>query len=37
MTGTIDRWIQIAELAELFGLSEESIKRQNKMVFLCDA
>lgn len=30
MTGTIDRWIQLAELAELFGLSEESIKRLAK-------
>ena len=27
MTRTSDRWIQLGELAELFGLSEESIKR----------
>jgi predicted DNA-binding transcriptional regulator AlpA len=27
MTGIVDRWIQLAELAKLFGLSEESIKR----------
>ena len=25
--GVIDRWLTLAELAELFGLSEESIKR----------
>jgi len=30
MTGTIDRWLQLAELAKLFGLSEESIKRLAK-------
>ena len=30
MTGVIDQWIQLAELAELFGLSEESIKRLAK-------
>jgi len=30
MTGTIDRWLQIGELAKLFGLSEESIKRLAK-------
>ena len=27
MTRISDRWIQLGELAELFGLSEESIKR----------
>ena len=26
----IDKWLQLAELAELFGLSEESIKRLAK-------
>jgi hypothetical protein len=26
-TGVIDQWMPLAELAELFGLSEESIKR----------
>lgn len=30
MTGTIDRWLQVSELAKLFGLSEESIKRLAK-------
>jgi len=30
MTGTVDRWIQLAELARMFGLSEESIKRLAK-------
>jgi hypothetical protein len=30
MTGTVDRWLQIAELARMFGLSEESIKRLAK-------
>jgi len=30
MTGIIDRWLQLAELAKLFGLSEESIKRVAK-------
>jgi predicted DNA-binding transcriptional regulator AlpA len=29
-TGVIDKWLQLAELAELFGLSEESIKRLAK-------
>jgi hypothetical protein len=28
MTSTIDRWIQLGELAKLFGLSEESMKRR---------
>jgi hypothetical protein len=27
MTGVIDRWLQVSELARLFGLSEESLKR----------
>jgi predicted DNA-binding transcriptional regulator AlpA len=27
MTGTIDRWLQLTELAQMFGLSEESLKR----------
>jgi predicted DNA-binding transcriptional regulator AlpA len=27
MTGIVDRWIQLAELAKSVGLSEESIKR----------
>lgn len=27
MTGIIDRWLQVSELAKLFGLSEESIRR----------
>jgi hypothetical protein len=30
MTSTIDRWIQLGELAKLFGLSEESMKRVAK-------
>lgn len=30
MTGTVDRWLQLAELARMFGLSEESIKRLAK-------
>jgi predicted DNA-binding transcriptional regulator AlpA len=30
MTRTSDRWIQLGELAELFGLSEESMKRVAK-------
>jgi len=30
MTGTIDRWIQLGELAKSFGLSEDSIKRLAK-------
>jgi hypothetical protein len=30
MLGGIDQWLQLAELAELFGLSEESIKRLAK-------
>jgi hypothetical protein len=30
MTGIIDRWLQVSELAKLFGLSEESIKRLSK-------
>jgi hypothetical protein len=30
MTGTIDRWIQLGELAKLFGLSEEGMKRLAK-------
>ena len=30
MTGTGDRWIQLGELAKLFGLSEESMKRVAK-------
>ena len=30
MIGIMDRWLQIAELAKLFGLSEESIKRLAK-------
>jgi hypothetical protein len=30
MTGIIDRWLQLAELAKLFGLSEESMKRLAK-------
>ena len=28
--GVIDQWLQLAELAELFGLSQESIKRLAK-------
>jgi hypothetical protein len=30
MTWIIDRWLQLAELAKIFGLSEESIKRLAK-------
>ena len=30
MTSTMDRWIQLGELAKLFGLSEESMKRVAK-------
>ena len=30
MTWTTDRWLQLAELAKLFGLSVESIKRLAK-------
>jgi hypothetical protein len=30
MTGTVDRWLPLAELAKLFGLSEESVKRLAK-------
>ena len=30
MTGIIDQWLQLGELAKLFGLSEESIKRVAK-------
>jgi hypothetical protein len=30
MTWITDRWLQLAELAKLFGLSEESIKRLAK-------
>ena len=30
MTGSTDGWLQLAELSELFGLSEESIKRLPK-------
>ena len=30
ITWTIDRWLQLAELAKIFGLSEESIKRLAK-------
>jgi len=30
MTWVIDRWLHLAELAELFGLSEGSIKRVAK-------
>ena len=30
MTGVVDRWMQLGELAKLFGLSEESIKRLAK-------
>jgi hypothetical protein len=27
MTGQLDQWLQLAEIAKMFGLSEESIKR----------
>src|ERR1700756_124964 len=30
MIGVIDQWLQLAELAKLFGLSEESIKQLAK-------
>jgi predicted DNA-binding transcriptional regulator AlpA len=30
MNWNVDRWLQLAELAKLFGLSEESIKRLAK-------
>jgi len=30
MTGCIDRWLQLPEIAKLFGLSEDSIKRLAK-------
>jgi hypothetical protein len=30
MTGTVDRWLSVTELAKLFGLSEESVKRLAK-------
>jgi predicted DNA-binding transcriptional regulator AlpA len=30
MTGEIDRWLQLSEIAKMFGLSEESIKRLAK-------
>ena len=30
MTGIIDQWLTLGELAKLFGLSEESIKRLAK-------
>jgi len=30
MADTVDRWIQLGELAKLFGLSEESMKRVAK-------
>jgi hypothetical protein len=37
-SGIIDHWLTLGELAKLFGLSEESIKRlAKKMAFLCDA
>ena len=29
-TGVIDQWLTLGELAKLFGLSEESIKRLSK-------
>jgi hypothetical protein len=37
MTGVIDNWLQIGELAKLFGLSEESMKRLAAMAFHCAA
>jgi len=30
MTGCIDRWVQLPEIAKLFGLSEDSIRRLAK-------
>jgi predicted DNA-binding transcriptional regulator AlpA len=30
MTGCTDRWLQLPEIAKLFGLSEDSIKRLAK-------
>jgi hypothetical protein len=30
MTGCTDRWLQLTEIAKLFGLSEDSIKRLAK-------
>lgn len=30
MTGKVDQWLQLAEIAKMFGLSEESIKRLAK-------
>jgi len=30
MTGCTDRWLQLLEIAKLFGLSEDSIKRLAK-------
>ena len=30
MTGTLDKWIRISELSDLFGVSEESIRRLAK-------
>ena len=30
MTGRLDQWLQLPEIAKMFGLSEESIKRLAK-------
>ena len=30
MTTKLDQWLQLAEIAKMFGLSEESIKRLSK-------
>jgi hypothetical protein len=30
MTGIVDRWLSVTDLAKLFGLSEESVKRLAK-------
>ena len=30
MTGCTDRWLQVSEIAKLFGLSEDSMKRLAK-------
>ena len=30
MTGCTDRWLQVTEIAKLFGLSEDSINRLSK-------
>ena len=36
-TGVIDKWLQLAELAKLFGLSEGSIRRPAKKKWFSSA